>query len=142
MCYRNHLRSHACQRANRRVTSSRPFIRAQRYVNPPARPYLPKNSQECLLAYASITAKGASAKDCGGSQICEHDRIRNTCKECLGSSACPYKRIKATCKYSGCSQICQHNRIRSKRKESLGSTIYPHKRVKSKCKDCRHSAPY
>ena len=30
--------------------------------------------------------------------MCEHDRERSQCKECLGSSIYPHKRIKSKCK--------------------------------------------
>jgi hypothetical protein len=37
-------------------------------------------------------------KDCGGSGICEHSRIRRQCKDCGGSSICEHSRIKYSCK--------------------------------------------
>ena len=40
-------------------------------------------------------------RECGGSQICEHDRIGSQCKQCLGSAICPRKRIKSRCRECG-----------------------------------------
>jgi len=34
--------------------------------------------------------RGTTCKDCGGSSICEHQRVRNKCKDCGGSSICEH----------------------------------------------------
>ena len=86
-------------------------------------------------AHASITPTSAS-RECGGSQICEHNSQRSTCKECLGSSICPHKRIRSRCKECGGSQICEHNRRRS----GCKSSICPNKRIKSWCEKCGGSS--
>ena len=31
-------------------------------------------------------------KDCGGSGLCPHQRIKSTCKQCKGASICPHQR--------------------------------------------------
>ena len=72
----------------------------------------------CLTSWADSYSSGppympAHCKECGGSQICEHNRTRSWCKECMGSSICPQKRRKSECKNCGGSQICEHDRRRS-----------------------------
>jgi hypothetical protein len=37
-------------------------------------------------------------KECGGSQICEHGRIRSMCKECGGSQICEHGHRRNRCK--------------------------------------------
>ena len=37
-------------------------------------------------------------KDCDGSGICEHQRIRSTCKDCGGSGICEHQRRRNLCK--------------------------------------------
>ena len=37
-------------------------------------------------------------KDCGGSQICIHERQKSKCKDCGGSSICSHGREKSKCK--------------------------------------------
>eukprot|EP00961_Rhodomonas_salina_P014163 189946-Rhodomonas_salina.2 len=37
-------------------------------------------------------------KDCGGSQICEHRRVRSQCKECGWGSICEHNRRRSKCK--------------------------------------------
>ena len=39
-----------------------------------------------------------TCKDCGGSGLCEHGRLRNTCKDCGGGSICEHGRRRSTCK--------------------------------------------
>ncbi len=59
-------------------------------------------------------------KDCGGSAICPHGRIKRQCKECGGSSICPHGKRKGTCQECGGSSIM----------------ICPHGRIKYKCQEC------
>jgi len=40
----------------------------------------------------------STCKECGGSQICEHKRLRSFCKECGGSQICEHNRQRSTCK--------------------------------------------
>jgi hypothetical protein len=75
-------------------------------------------------------------KECGGSQICDHGRIKSTCKECGGSQICEHGRIKSSCKECGGASICEHGRQKSYCKECGGSCICEHGRQKSKCKEC------
>ena len=56
----------------------------------------------------STHARKSECKECWGSGVCEHDRIRSLCKECNGL------------------QICEHDRRRSRCKEFLGTSICPH----------------
>ena len=37
-------------------------------------------------------------KECGGSQICEHGRVRYRCKECGGKGICEHGRRRCRCK--------------------------------------------
>ena len=57
-------------------------------------------------------------KDCSGSQICEHNRVRTKCKDCGGGS------------------ICQHNNARSICIECEGGATCKHKKLKRYCKKC------
>ncbi len=40
-------------------------------------------------------------KECGGSAICEHGRLKYSCKECGGSGICEHDRRKSKCKECG-----------------------------------------
>jgi len=50
-------------------------------------------------------------KDCGGANICQHNRQRNTCnlKDCGGTSICQHNRRRSVCKDCEGTGICQHN---------------------------------
>ena len=64
---------------------------------------------------------------CGGSQICEHNRIRWYCKaECGAKGICEHHRQKEYCKECRGSQICEHDRFRKQCKDCGGSQICPH----------------
>jgi hypothetical protein len=78
----------------------------------------------------------SSCKECGGSQICEHGKRKYECKECGGSRICEHNRIKSICKECGGRQICEHGKRKSICKECGGSQICEHNRIKSLCKDC------
>jgi hypothetical protein len=41
------------------------------------------------------------SKDCGGSGICEHGRLKRQCKDCGGSGICEHGRVKWQCKDCG-----------------------------------------
>ena len=47
-------------------------------------------------------------KDCGGSSICEHKRVRAYCKICKGSQICAHGRVKSYCTACKSSRICPH----------------------------------
>ena len=75
-------------------------------------------------------------KDCGGGSICEHNRLRSTCKECGGGSICEHNKARSTCKECGGGSICEHNRTRSRCKDCGGGSICEHNRTRSTCKEC------
>lgn len=52
----------------------------------------------------------AHCKDCGGSQICEHGRIRYSCRVC-GVGRCAHGREKRFCLDCGGSAVCSHGRM-------------------------------
>lgn len=60
--------------------------------------------------------------ECGGSQICEHEKEKSNCVECHGHN------------------ICEHDRIRYQCVECEGGRICKHKKRKSHCKECGGSA--
>ena len=59
-------------------------------------------------------------KECGGSQICIHDRQKQLCKECGGS------------------QICIHDKQKQHCKECGGSAYCTHRKEKKRCKTCKN----
>src|SRR5206468_5671670 len=38
---------------------------------------------------------------CGGSQICEHNKVRSVCNFCGGGSICKHERIRSRCRQCG-----------------------------------------
>jgi len=40
----------------------------------------------------------STCKDCSGSGLCEHQRVRSQCKDCGGSSICEHQRRRSRCK--------------------------------------------
>ena len=44
----------------------------------------------------------SKCKECGGSGICEHGRVRSQCKECGGSGICEHGRVRSKCKEEVC----------------------------------------
>jgi len=56
-------------------------------------------------------------KECGGSGICEHHRLRHACKECGGASICEHGKLRSMCKECGSSSFCEHGRRRTRCKE-------------------------
>ena len=85
-------------------------------------------------------ANRSVCKECGGSAICVHDRIRSTCKECGGSAICAHDRRRSLCKECGGGSICAHDRQRYRCKECGGSAICVHDKRRSECKECGGSA--
>jgi len=77
-------------------------------------------------------------RECGGSEICEHGRIRRQCavKPCKGSSICHHGRQKSTCRECGGSGICEHGRQRHQCVECAGTSICPHMKRFSRCVTC------
>ena len=79
-------------------------------------------------------AKIVTAKICGTSEICSHDRQKQLCKECKGSHLC----VHDTAKYKyQCKEVQRvpnmpvHNRDKKSRcRECGGSQICPHNRRK------------
>ena len=47
-------------------------------------------------------------KDCKGSGICEHQRLRTRCNDCKGSGICEHQRRRTQCKDCTGSGICVH----------------------------------
>ena len=62
-------------------------------------------------------------KECGGSGICEHGRLRSQCKECGGSSICEHGRVRGVCKDCGGGSICEHRRVRHYCKDCDGHVV-------------------
>ena len=58
---------------------------------------LPPCSFEELRKHLEVEfeVRKRQCKDCGGSQICEHDRIKSYCKDCGGSQICEHDRQKS-----------------------------------------------
>ena len=67
-------------------------------------------------------------KDCGGSGLCEHQRVKRQCKDCGGSGVCEHQRSRSQCKDCGGSGFCEHQRSRSQCKDCGGSSICEHQR--------------
>jgi hypothetical protein len=55
----------------------------------------------------------STCKDCGGSSVCKHNRLRSVCKLCGGGSICEHGRVRSYCKDCGGGGVCIHNRVRS-----------------------------
>ena len=49
---------------------------------------------QCASTVVSVNV----CKECGGSQICEHGRVRYRCKECGGKGICEHGRRRCRCK--------------------------------------------
>ena len=75
-------------------------------------------------------------KDCGGGEICQHQRIRSRCKECDGGAICQHNKIRSSCKECGGGSICEHNKTRSICKDCGGGSICSHKIQRRHCKIC------
>ena len=88
------------------------------------------------LDFRDHKCRRSLCKECGGREICPHNRQRKLCKECGGSSICIHNRQRSLCKDCGGRGICPHNRQRSFCKECGGSSICRHNRQRSYCKAC------
>jgi hypothetical protein len=92
-------------------------------------------------------------QECGGTDICQHQRRRSTCKECGGASICPHQRQRSQCKECGraarTSAEGAHARSAGGRtsastsasgahaRSAGGASICQHQRERSRCKECR-----
>ena len=54
-----------------------------------------------------MESQNSNVKKCGGSQICEHNRVRTTCKECGGASTYIHKKLENQCPDCDGSSICK-----------------------------------
>ena len=52
-------------------------------------------------------------QDCGGSQICGHNKRRSTCKDCGEGGICEHNQKRSKCKDCGGSQTFEYNKERS-----------------------------
>jgi len=75
-------------------------------------------------------------KECGGSSICKHGNIKYHCKECCGSSICKHGKVKYYCKECGGSSICQHGKDKYHCKQCSGPNFCHHNKEKYKCREC------
>jgi ribosomal protein S27AE len=63
------------------------------------------------------------SKECGGTSICEHNRIRKQCKQCGGPRICAHNRQRSGCQQCGGVSISEHNRQRYSCKQCSGASI-------------------
>jgi hypothetical protein len=75
-------------------------------------------------------------RECGGSSICKHKKLKQQCKECVGTSICEHNRIKSKCKECGGGSICKHNRMKTLCLECGGGSFCKHNKRKSRCSEC------
>ena len=75
-------------------------------------------------------------KECKGSQICEHNRVKQICKDCDGASICEHNKIRHQCKDCDGASICEHGVIRRVCVRCDGVGLCEHKRQRYHCKDC------
>jgi hypothetical protein len=74
----------------------------------------------------STESENPYAKKCGGSQICEHKRIKSRCKDCGGSSICEHGKRKTGCKECNpvvcneCSETFSKGSIKNHKKHCTG----------------------
>jgi len=52
----------------------------------------------------------SQCKDCGGSGLCEHQRVRSKCEDCGGSGLGEHQRVRSKCRDCGGSSLCEHKR--------------------------------
>ena len=99
-----------CEHGRRRT-----HVQGVRWViNLRARSFSALSARSAVGDRSASTVVGAHVcKECGGSGICEHGRVRTNCKECGGASICEHGRQRSHCKECGGSQICEHGRQRS-----------------------------
>ena len=75
-------------------------------------------------------------KECGGSQSCEHGRVRSECKECGGASICEHGRQRSKCKECGGKDYASTVVSALSARSAVVSSICEHGRQRSKCKEC------
>jgi len=79
-------------------------------------------------------------RDCGGSQICPHNKVRYNCKPCGGGAYCEHGKQKIYCRPCGGSGLCEHDKMKDICKQCGGKKICKHNKHKSYCKECDGSA--
>jgi hypothetical protein len=79
-------------------------------------------------------------RDCGGSQICPHNKVRYECRECGGGAYCEHGKTKMYCRPCGGSGLCEHDKLKNICKQCGGKAICKHNKHKSYCKECDGSA--
>ena len=79
------------------------------------------------------TGEACICKDCGGTGICPHGRVKSHCKECGWVSICPHGRWKYECKDCGGAGICAHGRVKRRCKECDGAGICAHQAAVRDC---------
>ena len=73
--------------------------------------------------------------DCGGTGVCEHNRVRRNCKDCGGNNLCiPHKKPKSRCVECGGASTCEHKKLRRHCFECGGVAVCAHKRIRRDCK--------
>ena len=55
----------------------------------------------CRRRAPLITGRGEKCKDCGGTNICEHNRRRSICKNCGSASTCKHNRQRESAGTAG-----------------------------------------
>ena len=76
--------------------------------------------------------------DCGGTGVCEHNRVRRNCKDCGGNNLCiPHKKPKSRCVECGGASTCEHKKLRRHCFECGGVAVCAHKRIRRDCKICK-----
>ena len=78
-------------------------------------------------------------KECGGSALCCHSKLKCYCKECGGSALCCHGRQKRHCRECCGPLFCQHRIYRSLCKECGRWLLCCHGKKKSSCRWCREA---
>jgi len=73
--------------------------------------------------------------DCGGSEICEHRRIRAICGPCGGKYRCEHNRLRTQCKQCKGSSLCEHNNLKW-RCQLCGTGRCEHNKYRNDCLVC------
>lgn len=82
----------------------------------------------------------AECSDCGGSQICEHKRLRQMCKGCNGIGICEHGKRRSICIPCGGTSLCEHKIQKDRCKSCVGSQICEHNKVRQVCRECGGAA--
>ena len=81
-------------------------------------PFKPRNKtcNECILKRNTKCPHGIkekrNCKDCGGGNICPHNKEKRFCADYNGSALCQHKKNKNICKECKGNQICQDSKER------------------------------